>query len=76
MRWYTRIVEPYALVFKRRTSDGVSQEYLYVYDRTGGRSGNAGIKAMFHHKVQGLTLLNETFEPRFEVTLAKAGDSS
>ena len=42
----------------------------------GGRSGNIGIKAMFHHKVQGLTVLDDTFEPRFEVTLAKAGDSS
>jgi hypothetical protein len=71
----TRIVEPYSLVFKRRTSDGVANEYLYVWDRTGGRSG-PGIKALFHYKIQDLQLLDETFEPQFEVSLSKAGDTS
>jgi hypothetical protein len=28
-----------------------------------------------HYDVQGLEVLDEHFEPRFEVTLAKAGDS-
>jgi predicted nucleotidyltransferase component of viral defense system len=69
----TRIVEPYSLVFKR-TQSGQASEYLYVYDRTGGRSSGPGIKSFFHHKIQGLTVLEETFDPRFEMTLAKAGD--
>jgi predicted nucleotidyltransferase component of viral defense system len=71
----TRIMEPYSLVFKRRTSDGVAQEYFYAYDRTGGNSG-PGIKTLMHYDVQSLDVLDEVFEPRFEVTLAKAGDSS
>src|SRR5262249_27306801 len=40
-----RVVEPYALVFKRR-QDGHGEEYLYVYDRTGGRTSGPGIKSM------------------------------
>jgi hypothetical protein len=70
----TRIMEPYSLVFKRR-KDGVAQEYFYAWDRTGGNSG-PGIKTLLHYDVQALAVLEETFEPRFEVTLAKAGDSS
>lgn len=70
----TRIVEPYSLAFKRR-ADGAAAEYFYVWDRTGGRSG-PGIKTLFHQKVRGLEVVDETFEPRFEITLAKAGDSS
>lgn len=70
----TRIVEPYSLVFKRR-QDGVANEYFYVWDRTGGQRG-PGIKALFHQKIEHLELLEETFEPRFEIELAKAGDSS
>jgi predicted nucleotidyltransferase component of viral defense system len=70
----TRIMEPYSLVFKRR-KDGVAQEYFYAWDRTGGHSG-PGIKALVHYDIQALDVLGETFEPRYEVTLAKAGDSS
>jgi predicted nucleotidyltransferase component of viral defense system len=70
----TRIVEPYSLVFKRRT-DGAAAEYFYVWDRTGGHSG-PGIKTLFHQKVRGLEIIDETFAPRYEITLAKAGDSS
>lgn len=71
----TRLMEPYALVFKRRKSDNVGHEYFYAYDRTGGNSG-PGIKALFAHDVQSLEVTDETFEPRFEIRLAKAGDSS
>jgi hypothetical protein len=71
----TRIIEPYSLVFKRR-NDGVGQEYFYAWDRTGGRSSGPGIKTLLNYKVQDLQILEETFEPKFEVTLAKAGDSS
>jgi predicted nucleotidyltransferase component of viral defense system len=71
---HTRIVEPYSLAFKR-TEKGVAQEYFYVWDRTGGRS-RPGIKSLFHYKIQAFEVLEETFEPRYEVTLSKAGDSS
>ena len=70
----TRIMEPYSLVYKRR-KDGVAQEYFYAWDRTGGHSG-PGIKTLMHYDVQALDVLEETFEPQFEVTLSKAGDSS
>jgi predicted nucleotidyltransferase component of viral defense system len=70
-----RDVEPYSLVFKRRKSDGVAQEYFYVWDRTGGRTSGPGIKALFHYKVDSLELSDETFEPRYPVELGKAGDS-
>lgn len=68
----TRIVEPYSLTFKRR-KDGVGQEYLYVWDRTGGRSG-PGIKAFIHSKITAIRVLDESFEPRFSIELTKAGD--
>lgn len=70
-----RVVEPYSLAFKRR-GDGAANEYLYVWDRTGGRSSGPGIKALFHHKIAALEVLEESFEPRFEVELSKAGDNS
>jgi predicted nucleotidyltransferase component of viral defense system len=71
----TRIVEPYSLTFKVRPSDGVGQEYLYVYDRTGGRRTGPGLKSLLHYNINALEVLQETFEPRFEVTLAKSGDA-
>jgi hypothetical protein len=70
----TRIMEPYSLVFKRR-KDGVAQEYFYAWDRTGGYSG-PGVKTLLHHYIQALDVLEEIFEPRYEITLSKAGDSS
>jgi predicted nucleotidyltransferase component of viral defense system len=70
----TRIMEPYSLVFKRR-KDGVAQEYFYAWDRTGGHSG-PGIKTLLHYDIERFDVLDEIFEPRFEVTLSKAGDSS
>lgn len=72
----SRIVEPYSLTYKRRASDGVAQEYFYAYDLTGGRRSGPGIKTLLHYKIQSLDILDETFQPRFEVTLAKAGDGS
>ena len=45
-----RVVEPYALVFKRRR-DGVGREYLYGWDRLGGRSGEVVIKIYIPDKV-------------------------
>jgi predicted nucleotidyltransferase component of viral defense system len=66
-----RVVEPYALVFKRRR-DGVGREYLYGWDRLGGRSGEVGIKMYIADKVQSVTMLEETFEPRFPIELTKS----
>jgi hypothetical protein len=68
-----RIVEPYSLVYKQR-KDGHREEYLYVYDRTGGRTSGPGLKSWFNHKIQQLEVLEEQFEPRHPIELAKAGE--
>jgi predicted nucleotidyltransferase component of viral defense system len=70
---YDRIVEPYALSYKRPT-DGSPREYFYVWDRTGGASGSTGIKSLVNPKVENPQILEEKFEPRFEVELSKAGE--
>ena len=70
----SRLVEPYSLVFKRRR-DGVAQEYFFGWDLTGGNSG-PGTKTFMHYDIQSLEVTQETFEPRFEISLAKAGDAS
>jgi hypothetical protein len=69
---FERLVEPYSLAFKWRTG-GVGQEYLYVWDQTGGRS-RPGIKSFFNWKITSLENTDITFEPRFEIELAKAGE--
>src|SRR5262249_18762211 len=71
---FARRVEPYALVFKRRVSDGVEQEYFYALDQTGGRSGRPGIKSFFPDKIQHASVTDVPFTPRFEVELTRAGD--
>jgi predicted nucleotidyltransferase component of viral defense system len=68
-----RLVEPYSLVYKTRR-DGVSREYLYVYDQTGGRSSGSGIKSFVHTDIENLQNTNQKFDPRFEVELCKAGE--
>jgi hypothetical protein len=70
----TRLVEPYALRFIRRR-DGIGQEYLYVWDRTGGSSG-PGIKSLLNYRIDDLAITDEPFEPRYEIELAKAGELS
>lgn len=67
-----RLVEPYSLRFKRR-QDGVGQEYLYVWDRTGGQSG-PGIKTLFNWKIDSIANTDAKFDPQFEIELAKAGE--
>jgi hypothetical protein len=67
-----RLVEPYALAFKWR-HDGTGQEYVYVWDQTGGRSG-PGVKSLFNWKITSLENTDIKFEPRFEIELAKAGE--
>ena len=70
---WERNVEPYSLAYKRR-KDGKAYEYFYVYDRTGGRDSPPGIKSLFHHKIENLSVTEEAFEPRFEIELSKAGE--
>jgi WYL domain len=69
----SRIVEPYSLAYKQRT-DGHREEYFYVYDRTGGSSSSPGLKSLLNHKITDLEILEERFEPRFPIELAKAGE--
>ncbi len=66
-----RVIEPYALVFKRR-KDGVAREYLYGWDLGGGRSGEVGIKSYIADKVHSVSVLDQTFEPRFAIELTKS----
>jgi predicted nucleotidyltransferase component of viral defense system len=70
-----RLAEPYALAFKWRKG-GTGQEYLYVWDQTGGRSSGPGIKSLFNWKITSLENTDIKFEPRFEIELAKAGEYS
>lgn len=69
---YERHVEPYALVFKRK-SDGVGREYFYAYDRTGGSSGTTSIKTFTADKIESIAETQQEFEPRYPIELAKAG---
>lgn len=66
-----RVIEPYALVSKRR-KDGVAREYLYGWDLRGGRSGEVGIKSYIADKVHSVAILDQTFEPRFPIELTKS----
>ena len=67
-----REVEPYSLKYKVRR-DGIGQEYLYVYDLTGGRTSGPGIKSFVRRGVQLIENTDNHFEPRAEVELSKAG---
>jgi len=68
-----RMVEPYSLAYKRR-QDGVSQEYLYVYDRTDSADRNP--KSFVNTNFTSLENTTEKFEPKWEVELSKAGETS
>jgi predicted nucleotidyltransferase component of viral defense system len=68
-----RLAEPYELAFKVR-EDGIGREYLYLYDRTGGRSG-PGLKTFVSEHVQAIESTDHVFEPRYPVELRKAGGS-
>ena len=61
---HSRLVEPYSLRYKRR-KDGHAEEYLYVWDRTGGRSSGPGLKTFLNGKIQSVEATDDTFEPRF-----------
>ncbi len=72
---YERIIEPYALTYKRRR-DGNAHEYFYAWDRTGGSSGQSGIKSFLNPRIQSLEVVEETFEPQFDIELSKAGEDT
>jgi hypothetical protein len=71
----SRIIEPYSLAYKK-PQDGEPKEYFYAWDRSGGTSETRGIKTFLHHKIESLKILNEQFEPRFEIEVSKAGEST
>lgn len=67
-----RIIEPYALAYKRAIGREPA-EYFYAYDRSEHGKGPS-IKTFLSHGVEGLELLEDTFEPRYEIELSKAGE--
>ncbi len=69
---YTREVEPYSLIYKKPRGRP-AREYFYAWDRSGGHSG-VGIKAFVQQNVGAMEVTDESFEPRYEVEVAKAGN--
>lgn len=76
MRYHgiTRLIEPYALAFKYRRSDGIAQEYFYGFDQTGGHTSGPSIKSFLWGDIEQLTNTEVAFTPQFEVELTKAGN--
>ena len=70
----TRLAEPYQLAFKIR-KDRVGREYLYLYDRTGGRKHGPRLKSFPPDKVQWIENTDTPFEPRYEMELRQAGSA-
>jgi hypothetical protein len=70
-----RLVEPYALTYKRR-QDQVAQEYFYCWDTTGGRTSPPGVKTFLNGKMIRAEVTDQPFEPRFEIELSKAGEKA
>lgn len=68
-----RLVEPYALQFKRAKGRW-PQEYLWVYDCTGGRHSGPSIKSWVNDKITAIEITDQTFTPRGDIDLAKAGE--
>lgn len=69
----SRLVEPYALAYKRR-KDMVAQEYFYCWDTTGGRTSGPGVKTLLNLKISEIEVTDQKFDPRYEVELSKAGE--
>ncbi len=57
-----RNIEPYSFRYKW-TKKGYGAEYFYGFDRTRGQH----IKAFFLNEIQGVSILPEKFQPRWEV---------
>lgn len=62
-----RLIEPYA--FEYRIKDGISMEYFWGWDTSGGNSGNIGIKMFKYEKIQSVEPTDYSFDPRFEIAL-------
>jgi hypothetical protein len=68
-----RLAEPHSLVFKWRKG-GIGQEYLYVYDQTGGRSGPS-VKNLFNWKITSLEInRHQVRAPHRDRTSERAGE--
>lgn len=52
-----------------------AREYFYAFDRTGGQRSGPGIKTFLHERIQSLAITEEAFEPRYEIELAKSGET-
>lgn len=66
-----RIIEPYALCYKKAEGKP-AREYFYAHDRTRGDQ----IKTFLNTDISALEILDEKFEPRYEVELSKAGEEA
>ncbi len=64
-----RLIEPYRLEFYTPEQDGVTKEYFWGYDRSGGTSDTKNIKRFFCHKIQKVETTNENFDPQWEIEL-------
>ena len=69
-----RLVEPYALSYKRR-KDLVAQEYFYCWDTTGGRTSGPGVRTFLNPKISSIEVIEQIFDPRYEIELSKAGEA-
>ncbi|MCB0020064.1 MAG: nucleotidyl transferase AbiEii/AbiGii toxin family protein [Anaerolineales bacterium] len=56
-----RDIEPYSFRYKNR--DGQEYEYFYGFDRSRGNH----IKSFFLHKIRGVSILPDSYEPRWEI---------
>jgi len=66
-----RVIEPYALSYKKAAGKP-AREYFYAHDRTRGDQ----IKTFLNTDVVALEILDEKFEPRYDVELSKAGEKA
>lgn len=67
-----RIIEPYSLKYMQR-KDGQRKEYFYVYNTSGG-SNPPGVRCFLSNDVESLEVLEESYRPRFQIELSKAGE--
>jgi hypothetical protein len=51
----------------------MQREYLYVYDRVGGRSG-PGIKKFVSEEIQSIENTETKFDPREQIELSRSGE--
>lgn len=65
----TRLMEPYRLEFYTRESDGTTNEYLWVYDQTGGNSQTQSIKQFLCDRIQNVQATDIDFAPQWDIEL-------